>query len=408
MREKMGLNQIRVLTLLVLFTILGLFFSKTNAADLSQAVIDSTQAVLNNYYQTYKDKEHFSGASLSVYIPGHPIKSFYVGEKSNNKNSRQVSADTLFEIGSITKSFTAAILLQLEKEKILSINDPLSKWLPEYSKWGSTTIEQLLNMTNGLPSYTELPSWNAQLFQDIKHNWTDKELISYAYPKKYSPPLKSGYYYSNSAYILAGMIIEKATHNTFQRELIDRMFKPADLQNTFYPLPTRSKDVMDRLAHGYSYDQYGAPELLGKDMFSNDLSYAGAAGAIISDSKDIIKWVNALFVGNKILDKTQKDKMMALVSMRTGKPIKEVTEEESGFGLGVMKIYSKAIPVAWAYEGSTVGFRAAYMYMPCNNIVIATTLNSATNSENDHFRQLFQDVYTAIQSSYPKLGTCTK
>src|SRR6267378_733272 len=87
-------------------------YAKNSASDFDM----KAQAILIQHYQKYKDLEYFSGGELSIYIPHQKIKNYYTGQISHAKNSSAVSANTLFQIGSITKSFTAAVILQLEKE----------------------------------------------------------------------------------------------------------------------------------------------------------------------------------------------------------------------------------------------------------------------------------------------------
>lgn len=363
------------------------------------------QEALNKHFDEYKEKEYFSGASLSVYIPNQPIKNFYVGRVSHDPTSDKITANTLFQIGSITKSFTAALLLQLEKEKKLRLDDTIGTYLPDYHKWSSITIKQLLNMTSGLPNYSETPLWNTAIYEDFPRIWTKEELIDFVYPKKLNPPIKSGYFYSNTAYVLADLIIEKKSEDTFQKAITERLINAANLTNTFYPVPTIDPAIQARLAHGYNYNQYENPALVGADLYLSNVSWAGAAGAVVSSSEDIIKWVNALFVDKKILDDTQKNKMMTLVSTSTGKPTKQATKQDpQAFGLGIIEMYREPIGRFWFYEGQTLGFRAFYLYKPCNGIIVSMIFNSATDGSNDSIGPFVLDIYTRILKKYPALA----
>lgn len=368
---------------------------------------------LSEHYNDFKDKEYFSGIALAVYMPGQPTKNYYIGNVGHESDSKKMDADTLFEIGSITKSFTAAIILQLEKENKLHLSDKIGDHLPEYDKWAGLKIESLLNMTTGLPNYTDSPLVNAEDYKNMQKAWTDKELIQYAYPAgTFSPPLRSGYFYCiycNTGYILTAMMIEKVTKNTFQSEIENRLIKAAKLENTFYPFPAINAQVQARLAHGYGYNPYANPELVGKDMKDNNLSWAGAAGAVISNPEDVIKWVNALFVGNNILNVEQKSKLTRLNSTETGLPIKITSNDEPrGFGLGVVQGFDKTVGNFWFYEGETTGFRALYMYVPSNGIIISAIFNSAVDTENDHAGKLLNQVYQLTKASLPKSKFKTK
>lgn len=379
----------------LLITLLFFFLSCSWAFEKIPDFDDDIKHILNSHYLAYKDKEYFTGISLSVYIPHQAIKNYYIGQEAQEKGSKKIDADTLFEIGSITKSFTAAIVLQLEKENKLHLQDTLAEWLPTYRKWSHLTIQTLLNMTSGLPNYSDAALMNVEEFYHPERQWSEKQLINFVYPPgNLSPPLKPGYSYTNTGYILTGMMIEKATRNSFQKEIEERLIKPAHLSDTFYPIPSIDKKVAARLAHGYGYNPYTNPELVGKDMQKSNLSWAGAAGALISNSVDVIKWIRALFVDNSILDQNQKKQLMQIVSTATGEPIQQTSSANPrAFGLGVSEGFDKDFGRYWFYEGETEGFRALYMYVPSNGIIIACIFNSAVNAENDHAGELMKKIY---------------
>ncbi len=369
------------------------------------------QKILTAHYNQYKDLEYFSGGEVSVYIPNQSIKNYYIGNTSHNtKKPAPVNADTLFEIGSITKSFTSAIILQLEKEGKLSLNDSVVTKLPQYSKWSAVTLRQLLNMTSGIPNYTDTPLLGTQLYYNLSRVWTDKELIDLAYPPgKLSPPLKSGFFYSNTNYILAALIIENATHKSLERELQSRILTPVHLNNTYYVLANPEAAIQNRLAHGYAYNQYDNPAMLGKDISEVNLSWAAGAGGLISNSEDIIKWVKSLLIEDRILNRSQQSQLKSLVSQTTGQPITQTVESDAhGFGLGVAQIdasnKNKDLGKVWFYEGETLGFRAIYWYKECNGVILSATFNSATNSENDHIDKLLEPIYHLLTTQYPQLN----
>lgn len=366
---------------------------------------DPVQNVLSAHFHQYKDQEYFSGISLSVYIPKQNIKNYFIGNISHDVKSKPIDKDTLFQIGSITKSFTSAMLLQLEQENKLKLSDSLKNWLPQYNKWGNVTLTQLLNMTAGIPNYTESPLLNSQVYYNLSRVWTNPELINFSYPPaNYNPPLKSGYFYSNTNYILASLVIEKASGNSYEQELKNRLIEPLKLTNTFYLLNHLEPKIQNRMAYGYNYDPYQLTEMVGKDIYEGNLSWAAAAGGIISNSEDIIKWVEALFVDNKILGRNQKNKMMSLVSTTDGQPLPSSSAANSrGFGLGIGQNFEADIGRFWFYEGKTLGFRSIFMYQPCNGIIISAVVNSATNEENDHLSHLLQQVYHTILTQNSQL-----
>ena len=96
--------------------------------------------------------------------------------------------------------------------------------------------------------------------------------------------------------------------------------------------------------------------------------------------------------------------MMQIVSLSTGAPI-EITSKKDpyGFGLGITQAFDKELGHYWFYEGETLGFRATYMYIPCNGVIISTIFNSATNAENDHSGPLIKEIYKIILNHHPQL-----
>ena len=359
---------------------------------------DGMQALLNDHVSKYRELEYFSGASLSVFVPGEAIKNYYAGRVSRDPASALVTDKTLFQIGSITKSFTAALMLQLEKEAKLKLIEPLATYLPQYSKWSKCSIDTLLNMTSCLPNYSDTPFFNVSVTRTPQKSLSTQEIISYVYPKEVNPPLRTGYFYSNTGYVLSDMVVEKVTGNSFKQELENRIIKPCGLANTYYPLPTFSSDELSRMAHGYQYNIYDNPELVGKDVTLTNMTWAGAAGALLSTTEDVIKWVQALFTGT-LLDSVQKQKLVTIYSLQSGKQIKTVTKDDpEGFGLGVVQSYGKG-PITtpfWFYEGQTLGFRALYMYIPSSNIIVACAFNSSPDGQNDHAHELLMNVYQKI------------
>lgn len=365
------------------------------------------QKILTKHYEQYKDQEYFSGIALALYETNH-IKNYYIGNLSHAADSPKITDQTLFQIGSITKSFTAAILLQLQKEKLLTLDMRVNEFLSAYPKWGNLTLRSLLNMTSGLPNYTDSPLINALEFKNPTRIWKNEELIQFAYPKAtFSPPLKTGYFYTNTGYILLDMIINKVTNHSFKDELIKRLIIPIQLTNTIYPVPFLENASRRRLAHGYYYNQYDNAAWVGADLINNNLSWAAAAGGIVANAEDIIKWVKSIFIDETVLDAVQKKELMALISTKTGNPIANTTASDpEGFGLGVAERFdAKHSPLhMWFFEGETLGFRALYIYVPCNKVIVAAIFNSATNAENDHAKDLVNNIYHLILNEHKALS----
>ncbi|MBJ7900877.1 MAG: serine hydrolase [Cyanobacteria bacterium RI_101] len=357
------------------------------------------QDILAEHYQTYRDREYFSGIQASIQVGAGPIQTYVVGTLGREPNSPPITPQTLFNIGSITKSFTAALLLIAEKAQKVDLKADFTNYLPEYSRWSGISVTRLLNMSSGLPNYTDSPTMNYRVTQDLGRVWKDTELVDIVYPRQVSvtPPLKSGYFYSNTAYLLSGMILERRFQETYAQLLERYLIKPYGLTQTFYPIPDKPPEVKQRLAQGYSFNNYDNPELLGREVSENNLSWAGAAGGIVANTEDIIRWVKVLFTDSGLLDQGQQRQLRQLVSLQTGKPIAGITPEDpKGFGLGVLQAYRPELGKFWFYQGETIGYRALYLYFPCNQTIVALAVNSAVDDSNDALGKLAEKLYQGI------------
>ncbi|KTD17754.1 serine hydrolase domain-containing protein [Legionella jordanis] len=349
--------------------------------------------MLQAHLEKYGKDEFFSAIQVSVKVKDQ-LNTYVAGRRSRQADSEPITPEDLFDIGSITKSFTASLALLAEGENKLKLTAPVSNYLNDYPHWGDINLNRLLNMSSGIPNYSDAPKINYLMSQNLRQFWNATDLLALVYPKNVNPPRKPGYFYSNTGYILIQLILEKIHQTPFQALITDKIIKPLDLKNTFYPVPEYPAEVSKRLVHGYSYNIYDNPELLGQDVTDNNLSWAGAAGAVVANSEDVIHWVYELFLGNKLLNAHQKEQMQTLVSLSSGLPLKIThSKEPYGFGLGIAQGFDAKIGHYWFYEGETLGYRAIYMYVPCNEIIISALFNSATNQENDHARELVQNIY---------------
>ena len=349
-------------------------------ATTSAAVRASLSSELNNYLNTYRDTEHISAVSLAVTFRGRrPGINLAVGTTTYG-GGPTISPYALWQIGSNTKAFTSVLVLQLEAEHKLSINDTLGKWLPQYSAWSGVTIKQLLNMTSGIPDYTYAPDyWNA-VAAAPKGKFKASQLVSFAA----GLPATHGYSYSNTNYILAQMIIERASHDSYGSRLRKQIVNPLGLQNTFYSATDYGRAITARMPAGYWF----IPALpmmasqLGKDQSRLTVSWAQGAGGIVSSLQDLGNWDRALFTGQELPGKQQRE-LTSLVSTTTGEPIKTtMLADDAGYGLGVSQVTSEALRTEWYYEGETDGYRVVNIYAPRSGTAITVGVNSASLTDN--------------------------
>ena len=291
-----------------LFVTLALFgavpFSYTPAGADDSAVAARLQQIVAAYVKERASIEGLSGAALQVDRGGdNPIITVFAGDNGLS-DAKPIGPDTLFDIGSNTKEFTAALILKLEADGRLSLDDTLGRWLPQYPAWKDVTIRSLLQMVSGIPNYSETVEIGEIEVADIHHQFSAKDLIGFVDPSngKHFPP-GSGWFYSNTNYILAGLIIEAASGMNYERALTTMILQPLGLHETFYadgphPGPAAAGPVMSRVPRalfmledclGYQPEPCHlstlAP-LIGKDMRAQNRSWAGEAGAIISNPRE--------------------------------------------------------------------------------------------------------------------------
>jgi D-alanyl-D-alanine carboxypeptidase len=303
-----------------------------------------------------------------------------------------VRSSNVWQIGSHTKAFTSVMLLQLEAEHRLSVTDTLGKWLPQYRRWRGVTIKRLLNMTSGIPSYDHLPVMQRAFARNPHRNFTERQLVAYA---KTGKPT-TGYSYSNTNYMLSQMIIEKVTHDSYAHQLQTRIIGPLHLTNTYYQPARYPKSVTRRESAGYWFNRK-VPELstlMGRDVSRTNLSWAQGTGGIISTTRDMTVWENALY-HRRLLPPQQQRELFSLVSTKTGKPIKQTTPQDpQGFGLGVIQAILPKVGRFWFYEGETFGFRAMHWYLPKSGLIFAVALNS--HPTDDHITDLALAVHATL------------
>jgi D-alanyl-D-alanine carboxypeptidase len=377
--------------------------SPATAQSSNAALTASLQKALAIYVATRAKPEHISAASLSISLKGaeNNINLAAGTTKYPNAGMKVTPAD-LFEIGSITKSFTSVAILHLEAAGKLTIGDKLGKWLPQYPAWKDVTIHRLLDMTSPIPGYDNQPAIAKIMGNDPSHRFTPQELVAAAYPHDGKPEPVSGWTYSNTNYILAQMIVEKAGGKPYA-EVVRELFDRVGLKNSYYEQNFYSASITDRMVSGYffSHDPGNAPlaPLLGHDVKSDSVSWMQGAGGIVSSMQDVSRWARALYQGPLLADK-QRSELMTVVSDKTGESIAGASKEHpSAFGLGVGAGFRPALGAYWYYQGMTLGYRVLYAYFPRNGAVIVVGLNSQPDDKQNRDGALLEEVYGVLHKA---------
>jgi D-alanyl-D-alanine carboxypeptidase len=373
----------------------------------SAVLLASLRSDLSRYLATRRQAEHISAVALTVTFRGNQPAITMAAGTSRYGGGGPVSPDALWQIGSNTKAFTAVMLLQLEAEGKLSINDTLGKWLPQYPAWRNITIKQLLDMTSGILDYTGQPAFESAAAAGT--DFSAARLVGYVG----GAVIGDVWNYSNTNYILAQMIIEKVTHDTYADQLTERIIIPLRLHSLCYAPSTCPAADAARMPAGYFFDSAVANQeppnplasLLGTQVSPLALTGAQGAGGIVSSLQDMTTWDRALYQGQE-LPPAQQRQLESLVSTTTGHPIPGTTPADpSGYGLGVWQGTSPSLGTAWFYEGVTYGYRVLHLYFPRSGMIIALAANSDPGGVNDDLVTLAASVYQALQKAGAAQGS---
>jgi D-alanyl-D-alanine carboxypeptidase len=258
---------------------------------------------------------------------------------------RPVEPNFSFRIGSITKTFTASVILQLAEEKQLNLDDSVEKWLPGVVQGNgydgnNIKIRQLLNHTSGIASYTDRDMRDITLPQNPFRYYTTDELIGLALAK---PPVfvpGEGWDYSNTNTVLAGQIIKKVTGDTYAEQIRKRFLEPLGLKETF--VMETNPHIPGEHATGYNMDRSGHLY----DLTEINQSWANAAGNMVSSVKDLTTFFSAL-LGGKLLNQEMMDQMLTTVDSPIGK-----------VGLGIYEEKTPDGQSYWGHAGGTFGFES--------------------------------------------------
>ncbi|MCF8259653.1 MAG: serine hydrolase [Melioribacteraceae bacterium] len=277
----------------------------------AQNIDNSLSAELQKQLDQFRSQYQFKGMSASI-VSNEYGKWNGASGVSQESGNNLITSDMIFGIGSVTKTYIATLIMQLEDEGILSINDSLTNWLPSYPNIESTiTLKQLLKHKSGISDLIQNPLFFEVLNKNHLHVWSDEEIILKLVDKPLFQPGTS-YSYSNTNYILLGMILKKATGKSISVLLRERILVPLNLNHTFLAIEDSLKG---NIAHGW-LDVDGDSNLDDfTDFWQPNAFYSAlwTAGAMYSTAEEAAVFMNALFKGELVCPNSL-DKMMEINS----------------------------------------------------------------------------------------------
>lgn len=403
----MGLNLCQALVVGGALMSAATAFSEEPARDQTALV----QTALEDWLAARAGPEGVSGiaAYVSLGDPGPAIEAF-AGRVGHGADDPPVDQSTIFAMGSTSKSFAAAVILKLEAAGELTLDDTVGDWLPQYPAWGDVSIRRLLNMTSGIPNYSETEFLSHIWVEEPMRDLTAEELVNAVYPTGTDDlPVTEGYHYSNTNYILAAMIAAEATGRSFPKLVQEMVIEAHGLDSTFYVPGTYPPEVTARMAHGYfqstACTEYQPPDcevswnepLIGKDVRDHSTSWAQAAGGAISTARDTTRWMRAVF-GGRVVPAAQQAEWLRMISTTTGEPIEALSEAHpQGFALGLIQTLMPEGPI-WFYQGMTLGYRTLYVWFEEDDILITVQTNSQPDDDANQLHEVASAIYEVVRA----------
>jgi len=298
--------------------------------------LETLKAELQKIFNTQKDSSIFPGATVCFILPDGNVINLATGYADKEKNIKMKPKDRMLS-GSIGKTYVAAVALQLIREGKLKLEDKVmdyfkgDEWFKRIPNYDKLTIGMIMHHNGGLPRYVMKEEFTKALQKDPYKVWKPEELLSYIFDDEPLHPPGEGWAYSDTDYIVLGMIIEKVCGNTYYNELQKRILTPFGLK---YTSPS-NKPVLEGLVLGSSAGIFGFPDkTLENGRFSLNPQFEWTGGGLITNSFDLALWAKKLY-GGEILPEKYLDMMLQPVGFRTGKP------DKIGYGLGVFIIPSE-------------------------------------------------------------------
>jgi D-alanyl-D-alanine carboxypeptidase len=309
---------------------------------------------------------------IALEIQGREGSEFLTAGSASLENEQPLTSEDTFRIASVTKAFTAAVVMELVEEGALSLDDTVEQWAPGLLAEGnSITVRHLLGHTSGLPDYTEDENFVEAFVAG--EDLPPQQLVSFVSSESLAFEPGTQYEYSDTDNIVLGMIVEAAAGRSYEQELSSRVLDPMELQATVLP---NSPEMPDPHAEGYEYP----PESEGAGELENvttalDPSAAWASGALVSTPSDLSRFFRGLLGGELVGEGTLEQMKETLAG--EGSPSGPGTKRA---GLGIFS-YELPCGEVWGHTGQFPGYQAFGAADPDGSGALAMMANATQISE---------------------------
>lgn len=361
--------------------IVGLIFLIVNLSCNKNAEEPDSREILQEELQkillTKQGNISVPGISAAVYFPN---KTEWQGVTGDSYVNTPLTKEMLMGIGSNTKTFTAVMLLKLEEQQKLSLSDAIHKYLPDFKNVNrEITIRQLLQHSSGLDEY-----FKEDVLPELKLNptkkWSPEEILALIDAPKFQPDEYVSY--SNTNYVVAGMIIEKVTGKSYAAALEDLILEPLNLTKTYVE---GYEPVKGAIAHPWAFNE----DWNGIDRTAIG-TFSYAAGCLVSTPLEMTHWYNELFNRSFLSEES-------LRKMTSFKPSDMGGVE---MGLGLFLINEKY----WGHGGQTIGYSSFFLYHTDYKYVVSVMVNDALegNSNIEEPEEIALELAQKLDTYYSK------
>jgi D-alanyl-D-alanine carboxypeptidase len=336
----------------------------------AHAVGEALDRKLQSRLNKLRSKYAIPGVSVTIILTDGATWTGTSGLANVRKKTR-VADDTAFALASVSKTYTAALILALADEGKLDLDARVSKLLPRIRFTGRATVRQLLNHTSGLSDFFLNGKIDRALFGDRGREWTTRDAFRYVGKPVFAAG--KGWYYSNTNYALLGMIAEAVGERPLAEQLRTRFLDPLGLDHTYQQVAEKPRGP---IARGYRVtgtpskpvyvDQSDGSKVM---PFTSVVTAAGGAGSLAATSGDAARWARALYAGD-ILPRATLSAMIG--EARTTARF----HPKIGYGLGVQVATLDGRPTL-GHSGRLVGFRSVVRHLPYEGITIAVLMNQS-------------------------------
>ena len=344
---------------------LFLFSATLNAQNL--------QARLQQRLDSLHRSGRFAGAQIGVALPDGKTIAVAVGMADTAKKEAMTTRHLLLS-GSVGKTYVSAVAMQLVHEGKFALDDPISKYLgsePWFSRLPNArtiTVRMLMTHTSGLVRYEMNQKFTADLRAQPDKTWTPEEEVAYLLDAE--PPFEAGkgWDYSDTNYIVLGMIMERLTGTKLYDEVQRRFLAPLKLTRV---VPSTSRRIPG-LVPGYAgaRDPLGLPdEVLQNGVFVINPQFEWTGGGYATSAGDLARWGHALYTAKAITPKMRDLMVSAAVPARLG--------PETGYGLGVIVRRTTPVGATWGHSGFFPGYQTELVHVVDRGLTIALQINSS-------------------------------